>query len=74
MFGALAFFLMIRILIFWTIPEVEKSSRSELSFFEALAQVLWIPGYLAFCAYCFLLMLLTGACPLIFSLLEKDIL
>ncbi|MDP7335905.1 MAG: MFS transporter [SAR324 cluster bacterium] len=72
--GALIFFLMIRIPIFWSIPEVEKSSPSELSFFQALVKVLRIPGYLPFCAYCFLLMLFTGACPMIFSLLEKDVL
>ena len=37
-------------------------------------KVLRIPGYLPFCAYCFLLMLFTGACPMIFSLMEKDVL
>ena len=65
---------MVRIPIFWSIPEVEKSSPSKESFFQALMKVLRIPGYLPFCAYCFLLMLFTGTCPMIFSLLEKDVL
>ena len=65
---------MVRIPIFWSIPEVEKSSSSKESFFQALVKVLRIPGYLPFCAYCFLLMLFTGACPMIFSLLEKEVL
>ena len=72
--GFLVLFLMVRIPIFWSIPEVEKSSPSKESFFQALMKVLRIPGYLPFCAYCFLLMLFTGACPMIFSLLEKDVL
>ena len=72
--GFLVLFLMVRIPIFWSIPEVEKSSPSKESFFQALVKVLRIPGYLPFCAYCFIIMLFTGACPMIFSLLEKDVL
>ena len=46
--GFLVLFLMIRIPIFWSIPEVEKSSPSKESFFQALVKVLRIPGYLPF--------------------------
>ena len=42
--GFLVLFLMIRIPIFWSIPEIEKSSPSKESFFQALVKVLRIPG------------------------------
>ena len=72
--GLLTACLLIRIPFFWKIPEVEKSRPSGTPFFSSLGMVLRIPGYLPFCAYCFLLTLFTGACPQIFSLLEKDVL
>ena len=72
--GLLVACLVIRIPFFWNIPEVEKSRPSGTPFYNSLGMVLRIPGYLPFCAYCFLLTLFTGACPQIFSLLEKDVL
>jgi len=72
--GLLAACLVIRLPFFWSIPEIEKSRPNEIPFIRSLGKVLRIPGYLPFCSYCFLLTLFTGACPQIFSLLEKDVL
>ncbi|MCP4130829.1 MAG: MFS transporter [bacterium] len=66
--------LCIRILLYVQIPEVDKLISRNISFRKSFAEVISIPGYLPFCSYAFLLMLFTGACPWIFSLLEKDVL
>ena len=63
-----------RIVFYLQIPELEKDIEKKESFRTAFLKVLNIPGYLPFCAYCFLLTLFTGACPQIFNLIEKDVL
>lgn len=73
----LAFFtvlLVIQIFLYLKIPEIEKSDPDETSIAHILSSILIVPGYLPFCAYCFLLMLATGAWPVTLGLLEKNVL
>jgi hypothetical protein len=48
--GASAFFLMIRILIFWTIPGLKKIDDQNFSF-QVLVKVVKVAGYFAFYAF-----------------------
>lgn len=64
--------LFVQILLYSKIPEIEKKDPEPIG--KILAGIPKIPGYLPFCAYCFLLMLATGACPVTLGLLEKNIL
>ena len=73
----LAFFtvlLVIQIFLYLKIPEIEKSDPADTSIANILSSILIVPGYLPFCAYCFLLMLATGAWPVTLGLLEKNVL
>ncbi len=55
------------------IPELGRASPvAGMTLRTSLARAIGHPGYLAFCAYVFLLSLFTGACPSIVSLLAKD--
>ena len=74
LFGLIAFFGVARMGSYWKIPEVERSHPPSASFRKVITEVLALPGYLPFCAYCFLLMLFTGACPQLFGLLERNVL
>ena len=64
----------IRIAFYKRIPELDKRVNNKISLLKTTLNVISIPGYLPFCAYCFLLTLFTGACPQIFNLIEKDFL
>ncbi|MBD3383600.1 MFS transporter [candidate division KSB1 bacterium] len=66
--------LLVRVLFYYKIPELEKVREKDKTFRQAFIMVLKIPGYLPFCAYTFLLLLFTGSSPWILGLLEKDIL
>ncbi|MCP4551047.1 MAG: MFS transporter [Bacteroidetes bacterium] len=73
----LAFFttlLVIQIFLFLKIPEMEKNKSKSASITSILGSIPQVPGYLPFCAYCFLLMLATGAWPVTLGLLEKNVL
>jgi MFS family permease len=73
----LAFFtclLVVQIFLYLKIPEVEKGESDRESIWAIAAGMPGIPGYLPFCAYCFLLMLATGAWPVTLGLLEKNVL
>jgi MFS family permease len=75
--SALAFFtvlLAIQVFLYLKIPEKEKSQGKNQSIAGILGAIPRVPGYLPFCAYCFLLMLATGAWPAILGLLEKNVL
>ncbi|MBC8257729.1 MAG: MFS transporter [SAR324 cluster bacterium] len=72
--AVIAILMLIRMFFYQQIPELEKNFVKKETFKKSFMKVLTIPGYLSFCAYCFLLTLFTGACPQIFSLIEKDIL
>ena len=67
-------FLTVRILFYQHIPELEKPVPPKESLLKTLINVIAIPDYISFCSYCFLLTFFTGACPQIFSLIEKDVL
>jgi len=64
----------IRIVFYRRIPELDKRVNNKNSLFKTTLNVISIPEYLPFCAYCFLLTLFTGACPQIFNLIEIDVL
>lgn len=66
--------LVVQILLYSRIPEIEKNDSLKPSIRDILAEMLTIPGYMPFCAYCFLLMLATGAWPVTLGLLEKNVL
>jgi len=73
----LAFFtclLILQIVLYSKIPEIEKSEPQKKSIRKIAAAILEVPGYMPFCAYCFLLMLATGAWPVTMGLLEKNVL
>lgn len=73
----LAFFTCLLILqkvLYSKIPEIEKPKFQKKSIGKIAANIPQIPGYLPFCAYCFLLMLATGAWPVTMGLLEKNVL
>ena len=66
--------LILQIFLYSKIPEIEKSSFEKSSLPEIVASIPEVPGYMPFCAYCFLLMLATGAWPVTMGLLEKNVL
>jgi MFS family permease len=73
----LAFFtalLVIQIFLYLKIPEMETNGAKDTSIRSILSSIPLVPGYLPFCAYCFLLMLATGAWPVTLGLLEKNVL
>ncbi len=73
----LAFFtslLIIQIFLYLKIPEIEKDTSKDKTIGNILSSIPQVPGYLPFCAYCFLLMLATGAWPVTLGLLEKNVL
>ncbi len=73
----LAFFtslLVIQIYLYSRIPEIEKSDPKKASIAGIVSSIVQVPGYLPFCAYCFLLMLATGTWPVTLGLLEKNVL
>jgi MFS family permease len=63
-----------QIFLYLKIPEIEKSEFQKKSIWKIAAAIPEVPGYLPFCAYCFLLMLATGAWPVTMGLLEKNVL
>lgn len=66
--------LILQIFLYSKIPEIEESSFGRKSLPEIVASIPEVPGYMPFCAYCFLLMLATGAWPVTMGLLEKNVL
>lgn len=65
--------MIVRLMFYLKIPELEPVNPSRGGFFRALGTVLRIPGYLRFCIYIFLLSF-TGASAGILGLLEKEML
>ncbi|AKJ64076.1 MFS transporter [Kiritimatiella glycovorans] len=63
-----------RLFFYIRIPEVEPAGRRERHFLDALRKVIAVPGFLPFTCYAFLVALFTAGGPLIFALLEKDVL
>ncbi len=71
---AIAAGLLVRIIYYVRIPEVEKSAPRSRSFADSFISVLRTAGYMSFCAYVFLLSLATIGCVAIFGLVEKKVL
>jgi len=65
--------MMVRLLFYTQIPELEPVNPPRDGFWRALAAVLRIPGYLRFCMYIFLLSFATTGLGLL-GLLEKTVL
>ncbi len=70
-FTSLLFF---QIFFYMRIPELEKSEFTKEPIKKIVQYIIEVPGYMPFCAYCFLLMLATGSWPVTLGLLEKDVL
>lgn len=63
--------LLFRLPFYNGIPELEACGDSRRPRFgEALVEAIRLPGYLPFCAYFFLMMLVVGAVPTLFGLLQ----
>ncbi len=69
---------LIRLFLYLRIPAEQeeqgfiKNTQPKMAFKKAIGQVMALPGYMPYCSYIFLISLCTGACPLLFGLLEKD--
>lgn len=72
--GFFTVLLIFQIRFYKQIPEVNGSSKERKPLMTIMAGLGHVPGYLPFSAYCFLLLLATGAWPVTLGLLEKDIL
>jgi len=66
--------LILQIFFYSKIPEIETDKSIERSIKKIAAAIPEIPGYMAFSAYVFLLMLATGSWPVTMGLLEKNVL
>ncbi len=66
--------LILQIFLYSKIPEIEKSHSAKKHILNIFALISEVPGYMPFCAYCFLLMIATGTWPVTMGLLEKNIL
>lgn len=71
---SISLLLILRLVLYLRIPEVEKSKPNHMSLKKSLMKVIKTPGCLPFGAYVFLLRLFIGASPWIFGLLEKEVL
>lgn len=60
----------IRLIFYFKLPEMEKPDRA-INFFRALFDGLRAPGFMAFSAYCFLLLLFAHVALPLFGLIEK---
>ena len=70
--GVIALGAVVRIPLYWRIPELEPSQRSGARFWPAIGRLLQAPRFMPFTAYVFLLQLFTFTAPSLFGLLEKD--
>jgi MFS family permease len=66
--------LILQIFLYSKIPEREKNRSGKKSILSIVAGIPQVPGFMPFCAYCFLLMLATGTWPVTMGLLEKNVL
>jgi len=66
--------LILQIFLYSKIPEREKNRSGGKSILSIVAGIPEVPGFMPFCAYCFLLMLATGTWPVTMGLLEKNVL
>jgi MFS family permease len=64
----------IRIVFYSRIPELEETGGSRRRMMEVVGEAIRLPGYLSFGAYCFLLLFFVSNCPVLFAMVEKDVL
>ncbi len=73
-FAGLTLCLVIRLLFYRWIPELEATAPGRPGFTAALREVLAIPGFRPFCALVLAMHLAVGALPMVFGLLELEVL
>ncbi len=73
-FSFIAIMLFFRIILYTKVPDINKTHTTNEPLLLSLKNILKTPGLLPFSCYLFIIMLLTGACPLFFNFLEKDVL
>lgn len=73
-FAGLTACLVIRLLFYRLIPELEVTAPARPGFAAALREVLAISGYRAFCALVLAMFLAVGAVPMVFGLLGLEVL
>lgn len=66
--------LLARIVFYLKIPELEKPTSTSEGLRGSIVKVIGTAGLLPFCSYVFLLSFFTSACPIVFALMEKDVL
>ena len=65
--------LVMRIPFYLKIPELEKAKPAATAFWPLIGRILKIDGFASFLAYSFLIFLCVGCCPVIFSLVQKEV-
>ncbi len=73
-FAGLTLCLVIRLWFYRRIPELEATAGARPGFAAAIREVLAIPGYRRFCALVLAMFLAVGAVPMVFGLLELEVL
>ncbi len=66
--------LLMRAFFYQGIPELEKATLSPGTLWQIMGKVIMVPKLLPFCAYLSLLMFFVGSAPLIFTMIQKDVL
>jgi MFS family permease len=72
--GLIAASMVMRVIFYMRLPEMEKPTLKPDGFRAAMASAINATGYISFCAYVFLLSLCTMAYPMLFGLIEKKVL
>ncbi len=74
LFAGLTLCLVFRLLLYRRIPELERTHSGRAGFVAAIRDVLSISGYRRFCTFVPALFLAVGAVPMVFGLLELEVL
>ncbi|MCG8632792.1 MAG: hypothetical protein MI863_03140, partial [Desulfobacterales bacterium] len=72
--GGFTLLLALQALLYMKIPEIHSPKKDGRSLLRILGRFPGLPGYMPFCAYCFLLMVGAGSWPATLGLLEKNVL
>lgn len=72
--GFFTLMLLLRLVIYLRLPELEKKRSKQESIKHRLLYILRAPKFISYCLYMFTVSLAIGSCPFLFGLLEKDIL
>lgn len=72
--GVIAAAMMVRMVLYASLPELERPPEKSDSFRQVMGDLLQSAGFVSFCAYVFLLSLTTAGGPIIFGLIEKKVL